>query len=132
MSSTVLILIYSKILCSHIVEDGDSPLSVGANMVAAAGAGAATSIATNPLWVVKTRLQVSQHGYESDLLWICIFVKITMVLSHVNCNCCLLNCWRLLSKLHCSFWFDKRICTCFYWKGLSSWTWFKLLPCQSS
>lgn len=39
--------------------DGDSQLSVSANMVAAAGAGAATATATNPLWVVKTRLQVS-------------------------------------------------------------------------
>lgn len=43
-----------SLLCG---EDKNHHLSVGANVIAAAVAGAATTIATNPLWVVKTRLQ---------------------------------------------------------------------------
>ncbi|KAH0916063.1 hypothetical protein HID58_030509, partial [Brassica napus] len=46
--------VYGKL--KEVLQSSDGTLSVGANMVAAAGAGASTSIATNPLWVVKTRL----------------------------------------------------------------------------
>ncbi|KAH9795070.1 Nicotinamide adenine dinucleotide transporter 2 [Citrus sinensis] len=49
-----------------VKRDGNSQLSVGKNMIAAAGAGAATAIATNPLWVVKTRLQT--QGMRSNVV----------------------------------------------------------------
>ncbi|OWM86069.1 hypothetical protein CDL15_Pgr010893 [Punica granatum] len=56
----LLILVYFTIyeqLKSLLGADETNHLSVGANMIAASGAGAATTIGTNPLWVVKTRLQ---------------------------------------------------------------------------
>ncbi|XP_048441377.1 nicotinamide adenine dinucleotide transporter 1, chloroplastic-like [Pyrus x bretschneideri] len=69
LSPTVLALlpnwaVYFKIydqLKNFLCPDHENHhLSIGANMLAASGAGAATTIATNPLWVVKTRLQTQE------------------------------------------------------------------------
>ncbi|ESQ34219.1 hypothetical protein EUTSA_v10007992mg [Eutrema salsugineum] len=56
--------VYGKL--KDVLQSSDGKLSIGANMVAAAGAGAATSIATNPLWVVKTRLMT--QGIRPDVI----------------------------------------------------------------
>lgn len=54
----VYFTIYDKLKALlHSHADVNNQLPLGANIVAAAGAGAATTITTYPLWVVKTRLQ---------------------------------------------------------------------------
>ncbi|XP_057961691.1 nicotinamide adenine dinucleotide transporter 1, chloroplastic [Malania oleifera] len=63
----VYFTVYEKLKCllqTHV--DTSNQLTIGANMIAASGAGAATSIATNPLWVVKTRLQT--QGMRLDVV----------------------------------------------------------------
>lgn len=62
----VYFTIYEQLKSFLGSDDGSHQLSIGANMLAASGAGAATTIATNPLWVVKTRLQTQglRIGFE--------------------------------------------------------------------
>lgn len=53
----VYFTIYDQLKSLLSSDDENHHLSIGANVMAASGAGAATTITTNPLWVVKTRLQ---------------------------------------------------------------------------
>lgn len=61
----VYFTIYEQLKSFLGTDGGSHQLSIGANMLAASGAGAATTIATNPLWVVKTRLQT--QGMKAGL-----------------------------------------------------------------
>ncbi|KAF5940279.1 hypothetical protein HYC85_021446 [Camellia sinensis] len=53
----VVLISFNISYCDNTVNNSGQ-LTFGANMIAASGAGAVTAIAANPLWVVKTRLQV--------------------------------------------------------------------------
>ncbi|ONM63113.1 Nicotinamide adenine dinucleotide transporter 1 chloroplastic [Zea mays] len=53
----VYFTVYEQLKSFLSSNDGSHQLSLGANVVAASCAGAATTIVTNPLWVVKTRFQ---------------------------------------------------------------------------
>ncbi|XP_010559229.1 PREDICTED: nicotinamide adenine dinucleotide transporter 2, mitochondrial-like [Tarenaya hassleriana] len=60
----VYFTVYGKL--KDLLQSSDGKLGVGANMIAAAGAGASTAIATNPFWVVKTRLMT--QGMRPDVV----------------------------------------------------------------
>ncbi|KAM7274995.1 hypothetical protein ACFE04_016861 [Oxalis oulophora] len=61
----VYFTVYER-LKSLLTSEDNGELTLVSNMVAAAGAGAATSVTTNPLWVIKTRLQT--QGMRPDVV----------------------------------------------------------------
>ena len=89
------IALHYYIYCYLIAGDDGHQLSFGANMLAAAGAGASTAIATNPLWVVKTRLQVISRfscfyicgNYFFEVFWPTSTRLLVLVLVVGYCGC---------------------------------------------
>ena len=55
-----------KRLYSKYLDDGDAKSPV-VHLLAAATAGIATATATNPIWVVKTRLQLESQRAEAEI-----------------------------------------------------------------
>jgi solute carrier family 25 (mitochondrial folate transporter), member 32 len=63
----VYFTVYGKL--KHEFASGtDGQLSVAGNVLAAVGAGTASAIVTNPLWVVKIRFQVLLFFFYFTLL----------------------------------------------------------------
>ncbi|KAL8513404.1 hypothetical protein ACS0TY_012749 [Phlomoides rotata] len=62
----VYFTIYEQLKSFLGADEINHQLPIGANVMAASGAGAATTIATNPLWVVKTRFQT--QGLRSGVV----------------------------------------------------------------
>ncbi|CAI0451283.1 unnamed protein product [Linum tenue] len=77
----VYFTVYEKLKGLFLTNGDESgQLTVGRNMIVAAGAGAATAITTNPLWVVKTRLQGSWEINSTSLclVWTVLHPEITV------------------------------------------------------
>ncbi|XP_054159159.1 mitochondrial carrier protein Rim2-like [Oppia nitens] len=58
-----------KSSCNQSFQTADTPL---VHMVSAASAGFVSCTLTNPIWFVKTRLQLDQSKYGATTAWICI------------------------------------------------------------
>jgi Mitochondrial carrier protein len=76
----VYFTVYDK-LKHKFASAANGQLSVAGNVLAAAGAGTASAIVTNPLWVVKTRFQVFLF-----LLLFHFLVKMEVQFFFVNSN----------------------------------------------
>ncbi|CAI0451284.1 unnamed protein product [Linum tenue] len=78
----VYFTVYEKLKGLFLTNGDESgQLTVGRNMIVAAGAGAATAITTNPLWVVKTRLQT--QGMRTGIV---PYTSIFSALKRITCE----------------------------------------------
>uniref|UniRef100_A0A2P2L6V7 Uncharacterized protein n=1 Tax=Rhizophora mucronata TaxID=61149 RepID=A0A2P2L6V7_RHIMU len=83
----VYFTMYEQLKSLLYTDDDNHQLSIGANMMAASGAGAATTIFTNPLWVVKTRLQVC--SFEFFFLFVYCYKEDSLVhVAFISSNKC--------------------------------------------